>query len=722
MKRPSDPGAEPAAATAEELRDRIIGLGERSGRKSYYPELRARLATLERFRALLDQTNDAILLIEGAVTDANEASCRLLDRRGDELVGLPVREISAELAERVEQGRPGQLVARLRTRTGREVPVEATVAFREDGAAHRVAVVLARDVSERLRSERALRESEERFRAVFECTAVGLAVVEPDGRVRSTNPALQQLLGESASELRGRPFLSLIQPEDRARFGDGCRDLALLASERASLQARLARADGQVVWAQVSTSTAGGDEGAPAHLVVAVQDVTLSERAQEALEFLARASVRLATSLDVGETLRNLVELAVPFLADACAASALNDVVEHERRVIAGSDPEQQELLRRVLAGRAIPSALGMDPASPLPRLFTDAAAPLRAAARDDPSRLDAVARLGLRSAIVLPLRASGRTVGALLLATGRSRRQGSFDLDLATEFGHRAALALENAGLLLKAQEASRVKDEFLAIVSHELRTPLTTILGWVGLLRAKSFDPGKADRGLAVIERNARSLAQIIDDLLSVSRIVAGKLEVSFSPTDLAAAVEAAVLSLRPAAEENRVAVHVQCEPGTPVVMGDAARLQQVVWNLVSNAIKYTPPGGEVRVLLRRAGPAAELTVSDTGRGIGPRFLPHVFERFSQADSSTTRRYRGLGLGLTIVQRLVELHGGTVHAASEGEGRGACFTITVPLADPGRRPSEGQAARRDAARDRHGPGDEAGEGGRATAAPLRE
>jgi signal transduction histidine kinase len=309
-----------------------------------------------------------------------------------------------------------------------------------------------------------------------------------------------------------------------------------------------------------------------------------------------------------------------------------------------------------------------------------------------DPGRRELLRRLDVRSFIAMPLQWDGWS-GTLLLATGKSgRRYGEWDLDLATEFGHRAALALENATLLFRAQEASRLKDEFLAVVSHELRTPLTSILGWMHLLQTKYVAAREASRGLAVVERNARALAQIIDDLLSVSQIIAGKLDIRPSRIDLAPVVEHAVEALLPSAASRRIAVHVWCEPGLPHVMGDAKRLQQVVWNLVSNAVKYTPEGGEVRVELVRGGASAELTVTDTGRGISREFLPHVFDRFRQEDGSSTRCHGGLGLGLAIVRHLVELHGGTVRAASQGEDRGACFTVALPLAG-------GQGASRTAA-----------------------
>ncbi len=234
------------------------------------------------------------------------------------------------------------------------------------------------------------------------------------------------------------------------------------------------------------------------------------------------------------------------------------------------------------------------------------------------------------------------------------------------------------------EAEEASRLRDEFLTTVSHELRTPLTSILGWVQMLRLGGLQPAKRDRALETIERNARAQAQLIEDLLDVSSIIAGKLRIEVAVVDLQSVVEAALETVRPAAEAKGIRLQSMPAPNCPV-MGDAQRLQQVVWNLLSNAVKFTPRGGRVQVLVERLDASIELTVADNGRGIGLDFQPHVFERFRQADGATTRTHGGLGLGLSIVRQLVELHGGTVGVYSEGDGHGASFTVRLPLAAAG-------------------------------------
>ncbi|MCK6587946.1 MAG: response regulator [Polyangiaceae bacterium] len=244
-----------------------------------------------------------------------------------------------------------------------------------------------------------------------------------------------------------------------------------------------------------------------------------------------------------------------------------------------------------------------------------------------------------------------------------------------------RAQLLAREQKARQQAEQALRLKDEFLATVSHELRTPLTAILGWARILYGRQSDPASVARAIDTIERNAKGLAQIVEDILDVSRIVSGKLLLEFGPVDLVPVIEAAATVVMPAAEAK--GVHLKLPPKGPpcVVWGDPDRLQQVVWNLLSNAVKFTPEGGSVETRLERGKTRAQIQVIDTGQGIDVDFLPFMFDRFRQADSTTTRRHGGLGLGLALVRHLMELHGGTVQASSEGSGRGSTFTVTLPI-----------------------------------------
>ncbi len=238
-----------------------------------------------------------------------------------------------------------------------------------------------------------------------------------------------------------------------------------------------------------------------------------------------------------------------------------------------------------------------------------------------------------------------------------------------------------ERVRLYAEAQTANRMKDEFLAVLSHELRTPLNAIVGYSRLLRGNILSGEKAARGLETLERNATWLTQIVEDVLDVSRIVSGKIRLDVQPVDLPLIVEDAVATTAPAADAKRVHVEAMIDPNVGPVSGDPGRLQQVVWNLVSNAVKFTPKDGRVQVRLERVNSHIEIIVSDTGIGIRPDFLPHVFERFRQEDASTTRKTGGLGLGLAIARHIVEMHGGTVQASSAGEGQGSTFSVRLPL-----------------------------------------
>src|SRR5881392_3414018 len=266
----------------------------------------------------------------------------------------------------------------------------------------------------------------------------------------------------------------------------------------------------------------------------------------------------------------------------------------------------------------------------------------------------------------------------------GRMRKLRGFMTDVSERKRReeeRVRLLVDMEHARREAETANRVKDEFLATLSHELRTPLGAILLWARLLRGSQLDEPTTARALEMIEQDARALERIVGDILDVSRIITGKLSLQVESVDLAPTIEAAIEAVRSAADAKSIQIEsVLDDPVTPI-SGDEARLRQVVWNLLSNAIKFTPKGGRIEVRLERADSSAQITVKDTGRGIAPDFLPHVFERFRQADASTTRAHGGLGLGLAIVRHLVELHGGSVHADSPGEGRGTTFAVRLPL-----------------------------------------
>jgi PAS domain S-box-containing protein len=289
---------------------------------------------------------------------------------------------------------------------------------------------------------------------------------------------------------------------------------------------------------------------------------------------------------------------------------------------------------------------------------------------------------LPVRSYLAVPVKtASGSVLGGLFFGHSRVGVFTERHQCLAEGIAGWASVALENARLYVEAKEANRAKDEFLAVLSHELRTPLSAIVGYSRLLRGHMISGEEAERGLEALERNSRALTKIVEDVLDVSRIVSGKLRLNVQPVELASIIDSAVGTVRPAADAKGVRLTTVVDPRVAPVSGDPDRLQQVVWNLLSNAVKFTPKGGRVQIRLERVNSHVEIVVGDNGIGIRPDFLPYVFERFRQADAGTTRKSGGLGLGLAIVRHLVEMHGGSVAAASDGEGTGATFRVRLPL-----------------------------------------
>ncbi|HEU0253920.1 MAG TPA: PAS domain S-box protein, partial [Pyrinomonadaceae bacterium] len=287
-----------------------------------------------------------------------------------------------------------------------------------------------------------------------------------------------------------------------------------------------------------------------------------------------------------------------------------------------------------------------------------------------------------------------GKLVSVLSLVLDVTARQSAED--------ERAALLVRERDARRHAEEADRLKDEFLATLSHELRTPLTSILGWASMIRNGEVEGSNATRAIETIERNARSQARLIDDLLDVSRIITGNLRLDLHPLNLAPIVEAALDALRPTADVKGIQTRTRFVPGDCLVKGDTNRLRQVIWNLLSNAIKFTQRGGSVDIELHCVEETARLTVTDTGEGISSDFLPYVFDRFRQAEGSISRKQGGLGLGLAVVRHLVELHGGTISAESEGIGKGSVFTVDLPLAQERRDPARAEERRREVERRR--------------------
>jgi PAS domain S-box-containing protein len=395
--------------------------------------------------------------------------------------------------------------------------------------------------------------------------------------------------------------------------------------------------------------------------------------------FLAEAGKVLSSSLDYRETMQRVADLAVPSLADWCAADMFTEGGEVERLAVAHKDPAMME---RVLeAGRRWPPRTDGPVLSTIIRtrkalLVPEINAELIAASAHSPEHVAYLQALPLRAAIVAPLLARERVLGFLTLILADSdRTYTEEDLRLAEELAQRAATAIDNARLYEEAQTANRAKDDFLARLSHELRTPINAALGWTQLLRLGA-DAAQLDRGLTVIDRNTRALATIIEDLLEFSRNVRAELKIERGPIDLRDVVKKAVVAIEPLLAQKNVTLRLA--DGAPLAcLGDAPRLQQVIWNLLTNAVKFTPPGGEISITYDSTPEHVELIVTDTGEGITAELLGTIFDPFRQGAVHVTG---GLGLGLAIVRQIVDAHGGSIQAASEGPGLGATFTVRLP------------------------------------------
>jgi PAS domain S-box-containing protein len=525
-----------------------------------------------------------------------------------------------------------------------------------------------------------LAQARRRYADLYDFSPVGYASLNEKGIIEEINITGGTLLGHNPHKLIGRPFSEFIVAEDQQSFADHLRHCRHSRRKR-RIEVRLATQGPEPVVVDLFTMATHDVAQHALQFRTAMLDVTLKKRAEEAVQqsqselerkiaerteeltashrqreeaqrFLNEASAVLSASLDYEITLWSLARAAVSHLADCCVVDVVQDNGEVRRVSAAHAQPDKEPSLR--------------DPSCTL---------------RTEEAIQSGHAVLQDRSMCV-PLMLRGQTIGAIGLQLEREGRNYSlFDLALAEDLADRAVIALDNAALYSKELEANRLKDEFLATVSHELRTPLTPILGAIYKLRTTGPEVDEFQSNLEVIERNAKAQARIVEELLDISRMTAGKLEFDRRPTDLVQVVETAIEVVRPAANALGVGIKTTLEQPRQAVWCDRERIQQVTWNLLSNAIKFTSRGGSVEVRLENREKGVRIQIEDTGVGITREFLPHVFEKFRQADEFTTRLHGGLGLGLSIVRYVVERHGGTVRAESEGPGRGATFIVELPF-----------------------------------------
>jgi signal transduction histidine kinase len=416
-------------------------------------------------------------------------------------------------------------------------------------------------------------------------------------------------------------------------------------------------------------------------------------RRETEAQFLARAGQVLAASLDYHETLKAVAQLAVPQIADWCAVDVLDASGLIEQLAVAHADPARvayaREFLRKYPADPRAPvglhQVLRTGESHLLPELTP---AMIERGARSPQHRAD-IEALRITSYMIVPLRTREGIAGAMTFVSAESRRHFTrADLRFAETVADRAGVAIENARAYDEARRANRLKDDFLATLSHELRTPLNAIAGYARMLRTDAVPDDRRAHAVEVIERNSGLLAQIVEDILDVSSIISGKLQLKLGPVDLNQLLADAVATVAPAAEGRRVGLYLHDGPAGMRLHADGDRLRQVIGNLLANAVKFTPSGGRVDVSAEAVDGGVEIAVADTGRGIPSAFLPFIFDRFRQADSRFTREHGGLGLGLSIARNLVEMHGGTIEASSDGDGHGATFRVRLPMAARAERP----------------------------------
>ena len=531
-----------------------------------------------------------------------------------------------------------------------------------------------------------------RLAAIVESSDDAIVSKDLNGIVLSWNQAAERMFGYTAEEMIGSSIRRII-PKDRHPEED-----TVLREIRAGRRVehfetvRQTR-DGRLVPISLSVSPILNADGVVVGASKIARDISDRKRAEYQLTraaerdaFLAEATLTLTRSLDYEATLQSLARLGVPYLADYCAFDVIGEDGTMTCVAAAHVLPEKvsaADVLREDgdgETGLASPARVIRTRKGSLVRDVTDDL--IAESARGDPERLERLQTLDLVAYMCVPMVAHDRALGAMTLATSASGRHFSQEDVLVTQdLATRAAMATETAQSYQQLQSANRLKDEFLATLSHELRTPLNAVLGYARMLQSGAIAADKVSQALEVIDRNAGSLAQIVEDVLDVSRIVLGKARLKVEPTDIATVVEDAIATVAPAAEAKGLRVKLSLGHGSTTVSGDHSRLQQVIWNLLSNAVKFTPKGGSVDVRITENDSHVEIHITDTGIGFRESFRPHLFERFRQAESGTTRVHGGLGLGLAIARHIVEMHGGTIDATSEGEGKGATFSVVLPL-----------------------------------------
>ncbi len=645
---------------------------------------------------VVESSDDAIISkdLNGIVTSWNRAAERMFGYTATEMVGQSIRTIIP--ADR--QGEEDMVLSRIRAgestthfetvrqrKDGTLVPISLTVSPIHDDAGKVIgASKIARDISDRVMGAVA----NLRLAAVIESSDDAIVTKDLNGIVTSWNSAAERMFGYTADEAIGRSIRRIIPAEFQGE------EDVLLAKIRAGekvdhFETIRQRKDGSRLSISLTVSPLRDEKGEIIGASKVARDITertrlliaVHEHAQDT-EKLNEVGAAVVSTLERERIVQKVTDIATELTRAEFGAFFYNT-----------TDPDTGDVYSLFTLSGASREAFAT---FPQPRATAVFGPTFRG---EGPVRLDDVTadprygrnapyfgmppgHLPVRSYLALPVKGvTGEVLGGLFFGHSQVGVFTAQHERLALGVAAWASVALENSRLYADVQAASRMKDEFLAVLSHELRTPLNAIVGYARLLRGGILSGEKAERGLETLDRNATWLTQIVEDVLDVSRIVAGKIRLDVQPVELPLIIDNAVATMQPAADAKGVRLQTILDPRIGPVSGDPSRLQQVVWNLVSNAVKFTPKLGRVQVRLERVNSHVEIVVSDTGLGIRADFLPYVFERFRQAEGGTTRKTGGLGLGLAIVRHIVEMHGGTVEATSAGEGEGATFRVRLPL-----------------------------------------
>ena len=627
-------------------------------------EQRAAQRAQARLAAIVEFSGDAIVTknMDGIIETWNIGAQQLFGYTAEEVIGQPVTILFPEdrLYEEdaiLDRLRHGEAVERLETiriaRDGRLIPVSVSISPLKDSDGHIIgASKIIHDVTDIVAARTDLILEKELLKTTLASIGDGVIVTDTHSRVTFLNSEAERLTGWTSADAADRPLSVVfrIVNERTRRVCENPVEKALRLGTIVGLanHTMLLREDGAEFLIDDSAAPIRNRDGSLFGVVLVFRDVTEQRKAHEAREQLAAiveySGEAIATkNLDgIIQTWNASAEKLFGYPRDEIIGKPVTILIPPERL------SEEEEILSRIRRGL------------PAERLET-----IRLKKDGTPVSV---------SVTVSPIKdPDGEVIGASKLIqdiTARTRIE-----------RERHELFAREQVLRAQAEAAGRMKDEFLATISHELRTPLSAILGWATMLDKDKLDPAIFNRGLDSIKRNAKAQAQLIEDLLDVSRIISGKVHLDIQPVVLTAIVDAALDSVRPAAEAKSIRLKISIDPSAENLRADPGRLQQVIWNLLSNSLKFTASGGSVTVIAQREASMVAISVRDSGEGIKSEFLPFVFDRFQQADSSVTRRHGGLGLGLSITRHLVELHGGTVEAHSEGEGRGATFTVKLPI-----------------------------------------